>query len=348
MSLLVVQLLSGLANAMFLFLIASGLSLIFGVTRIANFAHGSFYMLAAYLTYSLSALLPLGAGAFYAAALLAALLVAGLGGLVEALLLRRVYRAPELYQLLLTFALVLIVADAVRYLWGADNKTGPAAPGLSGSVPIAGQLFPSYDLAVIVFGPLVALGLWALFHRTRWGILIRAATQDREMVAALGVDQSRLFTGVFILGSFLEGEPTVARGGNAAAGGAAVAAADLLGLARGGDLRLRALCGEPAPAHGPGGHGLLRACRVFRDRRLCGRPSPEARGLAHAAGLRGGSRGCGAGRRRLRLFLRPAHEHLLRHAHPRLRPDRLRRRPSMGRGHGRRQRRPLGVASRLA
>jgi branched-chain amino acid transport system permease protein len=205
MSLLVVQLLSGLANAMFLFLIASGLSLIFGVTRIVNFAHGSFYMLAAYLTYSLSALLPLGAGAFYAAALLAALLVAALGGLVEALLLRRVYRAPELYQLLLTFALVLIVADAVRYLWGADNKTGPAAPGLSGSVPIAGQLFPSYDLAVIIFGPLVALGLWALFHRTRWGILIRAATQDREMVAALGADQSRLFTGVFILGSFLAG-----------------------------------------------------------------------------------------------------------------------------------------------
>ncbi|MGH7374274.1 MAG: ABC transporter permease, partial [Candidatus Rokuibacteriota bacterium] len=175
------------------------------VTRIVNFAHGSFYMLAAYLTYSLAATLPGGPAAFYLAALLAALLVAGLGGLVEVLLLRRVYRAPELYQLLLTFALVLVVADAVRYLWGADNKTGPAAPGLAGSVPILGQLFPSYDLAVIVFGPLVALGLWLLFHRTRWGILIRAATQDREMVAALGVDQSRLFTSVFVLGSFLAG-----------------------------------------------------------------------------------------------------------------------------------------------
>jgi branched-chain amino acid transport system permease protein len=205
MSLLFVQLLSGLANAMFLFLIASGLSLIFGVTRIVNFAHGSFYMLAAYLTYSLAATLPGGPAAFYLAALLAALLVAALGGLVEVLLLRRVYRAPELYQLLLTFALVLVVADAVRYLWGADNKTGPAAPGLAGSVPIAGQLFPSYDLAIIAFGPLVALGLWLLFHRTRWGILIRAATQDREMVAALGVDQSRLFTSVFVLGSFLAG-----------------------------------------------------------------------------------------------------------------------------------------------
>jgi branched-chain amino acid transport system permease protein len=150
-------------------------------------------------------MLPGGPAAFYLAAFLAALAVAAIGGLVEVLLLRRVYRAPELYQLLLTFALVLVTADFVRYLWGADNKTGPAAPGLAGSVPIAGQLFPSYDLAIILFGPLVALGLWLLFHRTRWGVLIRAATQDREMVAALGVDQSRLFTSVFVLGSFLAG-----------------------------------------------------------------------------------------------------------------------------------------------
>jgi branched-chain amino acid transport system permease protein len=205
MAFVFIQLLSGLANAMFLFLIASGLTLIFGVTRIVNFAHGSFYMLAAYLTYSLAAALPLGPGAFYAAALLAALLVAAVGGLVETALLRRVYRAPELYQLLLTFALVLVVADVVRFAWGADNKTGPEAPGLKGSVRLAGQLFPTYDLAVIAFGPLVALVLWLVFYRTRWGILIRAATQDREMVAALGVDQSRLFTGVFVLGSFLAG-----------------------------------------------------------------------------------------------------------------------------------------------
>jgi len=205
MSLLFIQLLTGLANAMFLFLVASGLSLIFGVTRIVNFAHGSFYMLAAYLTYSLVGALPLGPAAFYVGALLAAALVAILGGLVEVTLLRRVYRAPELYQLLLTFALVLLAADAVRLVWGADNKTGPTAPGLAGSIRILGQLFPTYDLAMIGFGPLVALGLWALFYRTRWGILIRAATQDRDMVAALGVDQSRLFTGVFALGCFLAG-----------------------------------------------------------------------------------------------------------------------------------------------
>ena len=133
MAFLFIQLLSGLANAISLFLVASGLTLIFGVTRVVNFAHGSFYMLAAYLTYSLVAALPLGAGSFYVAALLAAALVGVVGGLVEMFLLRRVYRAPELYQLLLTFALVLVTSDVVRFVWGADNKTGPEAPGLRGS-----------------------------------------------------------------------------------------------------------------------------------------------------------------------------------------------------------------------
>jgi branched-chain amino acid transport system permease protein len=190
---------------MVLFLIASGLTLIFGVTRIVNFAHGSFYMLAAYVTYTLTSLLPLGDASFYVAVVAAALVVGLVGLVVEVVLLRRVYRAPELYQLLLTFALVLVIADVVRLFWGSENKTGPTAPGLSGSVQIAGQLFPTYDLALIVVGPVVAAALWWLFFRTRWGILIRAATQDREMVAALGVDQARLFTSVFVLGSFLAG-----------------------------------------------------------------------------------------------------------------------------------------------
>jgi branched-chain amino acid transport system permease protein len=204
-SIVVVQLLSGLAKAMVLFLIASGLSLIFGVTRVVNFAHGSLYMLAAYLTYTLTATLPLGPASFYVAALAAAVAVGLLGLIIEVGLLRRVYKAPELYQLLLTFALVLVISDLVKLGWGSENKTGPSAPGLGGSVPIAGQLFPTYDLALILVGPLVAAGLWWLFYRTRWGVLIRAATQDREMVAALGVDQARLFTAVFALGSALAG-----------------------------------------------------------------------------------------------------------------------------------------------
>ena len=204
-SILFVQLLSGLAHAMVLFLIASGLSLIFGVTRVVNFAHGSLYMLAAYLTYTLSTALPLGAASFYVAVPLACLGVALVGFLIETLLLRRVYKSPELYQLLLTFALVLVVSDLVRLGWGAENKTGPSAPGLAGAVPIFGQLFSTYDLVLIVVGPLVALALSWLFHRTRWGVLIRAATLDREMVAALGVDQRYLFTTVFVLGAVLAG-----------------------------------------------------------------------------------------------------------------------------------------------
>ena len=190
---------------MVLFLIASGLSLIFGVTRIVNFAHGSFYMLAAYLTYSLTAMLPLGPASFYVAVALAAALTGVVGLVVEVGLLRRVYRAPELYQLLATFALVLVVSDVVAFVWGRENKTGPSAPGLAGSVRILGQLFPSYDLALIAVGLIAALALWWLFHRTRWGVLIRAATLDREMVAVLGVDQRKLFTSVFVLGSALAG-----------------------------------------------------------------------------------------------------------------------------------------------
>jgi len=190
---------------MVLFLIASGLSLIFGVTRIVNFAHGSFYMLAAYVAYTLALWLPLGGASFYVAVALAALAVGALGAAVEMALLRRVYRAPELYQLLLTFALVLVVSDLVRLIWGSENKTGPAAPGLADAVRVAGQLVPTYDLALIVLGPGVAAALWWLFYRTRWGVLIRAATLDREMVALLGVDQARLFTSVFALGSLLAG-----------------------------------------------------------------------------------------------------------------------------------------------
>ena len=190
---------------MVLFLIASGLSLIFGVTRIVNFAHGSFYMLAAYVAYTLAGALPLGGAAFYVAVALAALGAAALGTAVEMLLLRRVYRAPELYQLLLTFALVLVASDAVKLIWGSENKTGPSAPGLAGAVRLAGQLVPTYDLVLIALGPAVAAALWWLFYRTRWGVLIRAATLDREMVALLGVDQARLFTAVFALGCGLAG-----------------------------------------------------------------------------------------------------------------------------------------------
>ena len=201
------QLLNGLAGASSLFLVAAGLSLIFGVTRIVNFAHGSFFMVGIYIAYSVTERLMAWGGAawFWPALLFSALAVGVLGALIEIILLRRIYKAPELFQLLATFALVLVIKDAVLYLWGPDELLGPRAPGLSGAVSILGRQFPSYDLFLIVVGPLVLGLLWLLLTRTRWGTLVRAATQDREMVSALGVNQAWLFTAVFALGALLAG-----------------------------------------------------------------------------------------------------------------------------------------------
>lgn len=200
---LVVQLLNGLAGASSLFLVAAGLSLIFGVTRIVNFAHGSFYMVGVYVAYVLVDKLEwLG---FWFAVPIAAITVGLLGVIVEMTLLRRIYRAPELFQLLATFALVLVIKDGVLWLFGPEELLGPRAPGMTGSVEILGRQFPTYDLFLIVVGPIVLGLLWTLLTRTRWGTLVRAATQDREMVGALGVNQAWLFTAVFALGAMLAG-----------------------------------------------------------------------------------------------------------------------------------------------
>jgi branched-chain amino acid transport system permease protein len=204
-ALVLTQFLVGLANAMLLFLIASGLSLVFGVSRIVNFAHGSFYMVGAYLAHTAVAALGGTTTGFWLALLLAPLAVAALGGLVERFLLRRVYQAPELYPFLLTFGLVLLLEDGVRHVWGATTRITPVPPLFRGSVSVLGQAFPLYYLFIIALGPLVGLGLWLLFARTRWGILVRAATEDRQMVAALGVDQATLLTGVFVFGAWLAG-----------------------------------------------------------------------------------------------------------------------------------------------
>jgi len=201
----IVQFLTGLSDASSLFLVASGLSLIFGVTRIVNFAHGSFYMVGAYVAYHLISSIPQGVFSFWAAMLAGALVVGLLGVLVETALLRRLYKAPELFLLVATFGVVLILQDLTRWLFGAEDLLGPRAPGLDGSVNILGHLMPQYDLALIVLAPLVLGLIWILLHRTRWGILVRAATEDREMAGALGVNQSRLYTGIFFLGSFLAG-----------------------------------------------------------------------------------------------------------------------------------------------
>ncbi|MGB7204779.1 MAG: ABC transporter permease [Anderseniella sp.] len=205
MSFYFAQFLTGLSSASSLFLVACGLSLIFGVTRIVNFAHGSFYMIGAYLAYTLVQYVPGSIFGFWGSVLVAAIIVGLVGALIEVVILRRIYGSPELFQLVATFGVVLVVQDACLYFFGPADLLGPRAPGLDSVVRIFGEPIPEYDLVLIALGPIVLASLWLLLNRTRWGILIRAATLDREMVASLGVNQSWLFTSVFFLGSFLAG-----------------------------------------------------------------------------------------------------------------------------------------------
>ena len=198
------QALNGLSTASGLFFIAAGLSLIFGVTRIVNIAHGSLYMLGIYIAYTMATKIG-GAFGFWGGIVLTALLVGLIGAAIEMLLLRRIYRAPELFQLLATFALVLIINDMTLWIWGPEDLLGPRAPGLSGAVEVFGRKLPTYDLFLIFIAPAVLLLLHFALKTSRFGRLIRAATQDREMVGALGVNQAVLFTSVFALGSVLAG-----------------------------------------------------------------------------------------------------------------------------------------------
>jgi len=204
-SALFVHFLTGLSNAASLFLVASGLSLIFGVTRILNFAHGSLYMLGAYIAFSAVNYLGNTVLGFWGSVLISALVVGLIGVVIERLVLRRLYRSSELFYLVATFGIVLIVQDITLFIWGPQDMLGPRAAGLDGTIDIGGSRLPEYDIALIILGPLVLLGLTLLFGYTRWGMLVRAAIQDREMLSALGHNQARIFASVFFLGSFLAG-----------------------------------------------------------------------------------------------------------------------------------------------
>ncbi|MBC9178473.1 ABC transporter permease [Pseudoroseomonas ludipueritiae] len=205
LDLVIPQLLTGLAGASSLFLVASGLTIIFGVTRIVSFSHGSLTMLGAYLGWSILTRLPREPEWFILGILATALCTALIGVVLELVVLRRVYRAPELFQLLATFGVVLILQDVTLWLWGPVELPLPRPRWLRGFVEILGNRFPLYDLVLIAIGPVVLGLLWLLMNRTRWGTLVRAATLDRDMVAALGVDQRLLFTSVFALGAGLAG-----------------------------------------------------------------------------------------------------------------------------------------------
>lgn len=202
LSTLFLQLLTGLSRAAVLFIVASGLSLVFGALRIVNIAHGSFYMLGAFLAVTVSALLG-GTVGFVAAVIAVPLLVGLLGAVVERLTLRPLYEKEHLLQLLATFALLLVFHDLVRAVWGERPQRIVAPEFLRGPANVLGVTFPRYNLFLIAAAIGLAIGLWALMTRTGFGRDIRAAVSDPEMLGMVGVNVPRLFSLVFAFGAAL-------------------------------------------------------------------------------------------------------------------------------------------------
>ena len=199
------QFLTGLSGSVSLFLTSAGLTVIFGVTRVVNFAHGSLFMLGAYIGWSILTRLPHDPVWFGAGVAGTVLMVAVVGAGIEATLLRRLYQAPELFQLLATFGVLLVVQDLTLLVWGPNDLPLPRAAWLRGSVMILDGRFPQYDLILIGVGPLVLGGLLLLLERTQFGMRVRACTENRDMAAALGINQRGLSTMVFALGAGLAG-----------------------------------------------------------------------------------------------------------------------------------------------
>ncbi|MGE3541060.1 MAG: branched-chain amino acid ABC transporter permease [Candidatus Tectimicrobiota bacterium] len=203
---ILVPVVNGITIAMAIYLIASGLSLVFGVLGVLNFAHGSLYMCGAFFLLTLMQVLGEAPSSFWVGLLLVPFLVAGLGLLLEMLFLRPLYRTDPLYQLLLTYALVLIMSDLARVLWGAEHQAVARPPGFEGAVQLLGYPFPRYQIGIVL--PCSLLTMLALslgLKHTRLGRLVRAATQDREMLDALGINVRWLYSGVFALGAWLAG-----------------------------------------------------------------------------------------------------------------------------------------------
>lgn len=203
-SFFITQLISGLTMATLLFLVASGLTLIFGVGNVFNFAHGSFYMIGAYLGYQVVGVWELN---FWLALVVAAVGAGIFGMLIEYLLLRRIYgRANEGgFQILLTYCLILIIDDLVKLVWGAEYKSIPRPDGFSGAVVIGDIFIPSYNLLIIAIGVIVVISSWLILTKTRPGKIARATAVDREMLSALGINVPLTMTVVFGIATALGG-----------------------------------------------------------------------------------------------------------------------------------------------
>lgn len=239
-SLLINQLISAITQAAVLSIIASGLTLVFGSIKVINFAHGSLYMLGSYLCYTFVSLFAAaGGGSFWLALILTPIALALVGGIIEVLLLRRIYLEEHALQLLLTFGLVYVFSDLVKIFWGTDVKSVSRPEFLAGVIQVSGAYLPVYNLFLILLAVVVFLALWIVLYKTKVGWLIRASSADPETANALGVNVPLLFTLVFMLGAFLAG-----------LGGAA--AAPISAAALGMDVEIVILCFIVVIIGGPG------------------------------------------------------------------------------------------------
>lgn len=189
----------GLSLSFLLFLLAAGLTLIFGMLGVINFAHGALYTLGAYVAYQIVQM----TGSFWLGLLFAPLIVAVVGALMEILTLRRVYNSDHIYQLLLTFGFILVFDEATKLIWGLDYKQVPTPDIFAMPIEMFGSHIPAYRLFVIVFGVVVSLGLFLLLDRSKLGMVIRASSSDPAMTQTLGIDVAKVRTGVFALGAGL-------------------------------------------------------------------------------------------------------------------------------------------------
>jgi len=189
----------GLSLSFLLFLLAAGLTLIFGMLGVINFAHGALYMLGAFVGYQIVHM----TGSFWLGLLFAPLIVACVGALIEILALKQVYDRDHIFQLLLTFGFILVIDDATKMIWGFDYKQVPTPEIFMAPISMFGSQIPSYRLFVIGFGAAVSLALFLLLDRSKWGMIIRAASSDPEMAQTLGVNVNQVRTGVFALGAYL-------------------------------------------------------------------------------------------------------------------------------------------------
>ena len=208
MSVYAIHVLNALLYSSVLFLIAGGLSLIYGVMRIINLAHGNLYALGAFVTaWAVGRGVDAGASNAVLFALLpaGAIAAAAAGAVIERALLRPFYKRPEEYQLLMTFGLLMILEDLIRLVWGPNPLSATNVYAALGSISIGGDRYPTYNLVIIAVGILAAAFLWAFIYRTRFGVLLRATSQDKRMASALGVNVNRIYLQAFTLGCFMAG-----------------------------------------------------------------------------------------------------------------------------------------------